>query len=186
MKLAATAIPDVAVVHLDIWRDSRGFFSERFHEEKCKAIGLPVFFPQDNYSRSYPNVLRGLHFQHTPAQGKFVGVIHGRIWDVAVDVRPDSPTFGKYVAEELNDDNGKMLWIPPGFAHGFLVLGDKPADVYYKVTSLYHAKGESGLAWDDPELAIDWPIEDRSLLVISERDRNLPRFEYYRKNPPIW
>jgi dTDP-4-dehydrorhamnose 3,5-epimerase len=126
---------------------------------------------QDNHSRSLPNVLRGIHLQHTPNQGKLVGAIRGRVWDVAVDLRKNSPTYKRYVAHELSDANGQLLWIPAGFGHGFCVMGDAPADLLYKVTAAYNPKGESGIRYDDPELAIAWPVTNP---ILSERDKALP------------
>ncbi|MBV9240478.1 MAG: dTDP-4-dehydrorhamnose 3,5-epimerase family protein, partial [Acidobacteria bacterium] len=128
-------------------------------------------------------VLRGLHYQYEPAQGKLVGVTRGRIWDVAVDVRPDSATFGESYGCELSDLNGLLLWIPTGFAHGFCVIGDESADVLYKTTAEYDPSGEGGISWNDPDLAIDWPIANPRL---SDRDRELPTFAAYRANPPAW
>lgn len=179
MKVNTTEISGLLIVELDIHKDSRGFFMERFNEKKFREYGLPVKFPQDNHSRSAPNVLRGLHMQHTPPQGKLVGALTGRIYDVAVDARPDSPTFGKYFGIELNEDNGKLLWIPPGFAHGFCVLGDKTADVSYKVSEIYNMPGEIGIRWDDPEIAIKWPLANP---LVSDRDRNLPSFADFKSS----
>ncbi|MDA0782548.1 MAG: dTDP-4-dehydrorhamnose 3,5-epimerase [Rickettsiales bacterium] len=181
MKIQTTPIKDLLVVELDVHGDERGFFVERFHFEKFSELGLPTIFPQDNHSRSAPNVLRGVHYQHTPAQGKLVGVIRGRIWDVAVDIRPESETFGQYFGIELDDINGKLLWIPAGFAHGFCVLSDDVADVYYKVTSAYNPQGESGIAWNDPELSIDWPLKNP---IISTRDTKQQSFKQYKNNLP--
>jgi dTDP-4-dehydrorhamnose 3,5-epimerase len=124
-----------------------------------------------------------MHYQHSPAQGKLVGVIRGRIWDVAVDVRPDSTTFGQSYGVELNDLEGRMLWIPAGFAHGFCVLGDEPADVLYKTDAEYNGDAEGGILWSDPELAVDWPVKDP---IVSQRDENLQTFAKYKKNPPKW
>lgn len=183
MKVTRLDVEDVLLIELTVYRDSRGFFVERFHQQRFREVGLPTEFAQENHSRSGSGVLRGLHFQHTPAQGKLVGVTRGRIWDVAVDVRPDSPTLGQSVACELSDENGKLLWIPAGFAHGFCVLGDEPADVLYKVDAPYNPKGEGGIAWDDPELAVPWPISDP---VISDRDRAMPSFAAYRAAPAPW
>ena len=183
MKLTPTPIPDLHVVELDVHGDARGFFVERFHEEKFAHMGLPTHFPQDNHSRSAPGVLRGLHYQFKPSQGKLVGAATGKIWDVAVDIRMDSPTLGQYFGVELSAENGKLLWIPPGFAHGFCVLGDTPADVVYKVTATYNAEGEKGIAWDDPEFAIQWPVDTPT---ISARDTNQPSFTEYKAAPPNW
>ena len=183
MKVTRLEIEDVLLVELVVHGDARGFFVERFQAERFRDNGLPTTFVQDNHSRSTPGVLRGLHYQHTPAQGKLVGVTRGRIWDVAVDVRPGSPTFGQHVSAELSDMNGRLLWVPPGFAHGYCVLGDEPADLLYKVDALYNPAGEGGISWDDPELAVPWPIADP---LVSERDRTMPSFAVYRENPPSW
>ena len=183
MKVTRLDIEGVLLIELVVHGDARGFFVERFQAERFREAGLPSTFVQDNQNRNKPGVLRGLHFQHTPAQGKLVGVTRGRIWDVAVDVRPDSPTFGRMVSAELSDVNGRLLWIPAGFAHGFCVLGDEPADVLYKVDALYNPQGEGGIAWDDPELAVPWPIADP---LISDRDRTMQSFTSYRSNPPAW
>lgn len=180
MKLHPTALEGVVVVELKKFGDARGFFVERFNERAFAEAGLPTHFVQDNHSRSAPNVLRGIHYQANPAQGKLVGVVRGRIWDVAVDLRAGSPTYGRHVSTELSDDNARLLWVPAGFGHGFCVLGEKPADVMYKVTAPYHAKGEGGICWDDDELAIDWPL---ARPVISERDAALPTFADYRAAP---
>jgi dTDP-4-dehydrorhamnose 3,5-epimerase len=183
MKVTRLEIEDVLLVELVVHGDARGFFVERFQAERFRELGLPTTFVQDNQNRNKPGVLRGLHFQHTPAQGKLVGVTRGTIWDVAVDVRPGSPTFGKHVSAELSDTNGRLLWIPAGFAHGFCLLGDEPADVIYKVDALYNPAGEGGISWDDPELAVPWPITDP---LVSERDRTMQSFAAYKANPPRW
>jgi len=171
------------LIKLGMNGDERGFFTERFKRSEFAAAGLPTEFVQDNHSRSAPGVLRGLHYQFDPAQGKLVGVTRGRIWDVAVDIRHDSPTFGRSYGVELTDMNGLLLWIPAGFAHGFCVLGDQPADVLYKTTAEYNAPNEGGIMWDDPELAVEWPIDDPT---ISGRDSALPTFADYRAAPPEW
>jgi dTDP-4-dehydrorhamnose 3,5-epimerase len=183
LKIQTTPLKDLLVVELDVYGDERGFFSEKFHKEKFAELGLPTEFSQDNHSRSSPNVLRGLHCQHTPPQGKLVGVIRGKIWDVAVDIRPDSKTFGKYFAIELDDISGKLLWIPAGFAHGFCVTSKDITDVYYKTTATYNASGEIGIAWNDAELNIDWPIKNP---IISARDIDQQSFKNYKQNPPNW
>lgn len=179
MKVYRSNLKELAIVELDVYGDSRGFFVERFNAGKFAELGLPTEFVQDNHSRSAPGVLRGLHFQPDPPQGKLVGVTRGRIWDVAADIRMDSPTLGQHFGLELNDENGKLLWIPPGFAHGFCVLGNEPADVVYKLTSLYNPKGETGIAWDDAELAIAWPTS-KSPRIISERDIKAQSFAEYK------
>jgi dTDP-4-dehydrorhamnose 3,5-epimerase len=179
MKVFDGDLRGLKIVQLDIWKDSRGFFMERFHLDKFKDAGLPNDFVQDNHSRSAPKILRGLHFQMNPAQGKLVGALRGKIWDVAVDIRPDSPTFGKSFGIELSDDNGTLLWMPVGFAHGFCVLGSEPADVLYKVTAPYNPKTEAGIRWNDVDFAIRWPINDP---VVSERDHKLQTFKDYQKS----
>ena len=183
MKVTRLGVGDVLLIELEVIGDERGLFVERFQAERFRAHGLPTGFVQDNHSRSAPGVVRGLHFQHAPPQGKLVGVVRGRIWDVAVDVRPTSPTFGQVVAVELSDLNGRLLWVPAGCAHGFCVLGDEPADVLYKVDALYAPRGEGGIAWDDPDLAIPWPVRRP---ILSARDRALPGFAAYRADPIPW
>src|SRR5262245_44833880 len=176
-------LPGLALVRLRMFRDERGFFVERYRSDFAKRgaeIGLPREFVQDNHSRSLPGVLRGLHFQHAPAQGKLIGVVRGRIWDVVVDIRPGSPTFGKSLGLELNGDSGLRLWGSAGFGHGVCVLGEEPADVLYKVDAAYEASGEGGIHWADPELAIDWPIAKPS---VSARDERLGSFAEYRARP---
>jgi dTDP-4-dehydrorhamnose 3,5-epimerase len=183
MKFADLGLNGLTVIELAPRRDERGFFFERFQVPAFREHGLPTNFIQDNHSRSLPRVLRGLHYQHHPPQGKLLGVIRGRIWDVCVDIRPGSPTFGQHVAIELSDVNGRVLWIPAGFAHGFCVLGDEPADILYKVDALYNPGGEGGILWADPELAIPWPIRDP---ILSDRDRHQPSWAEYRAQPPAW
>jgi dTDP-4-dehydrorhamnose 3,5-epimerase len=183
MRVTRLDIEDVLLIELAVHGDARGFFVERFQVERFREHGLPIQFAQDNHSRSGPSVLRGLHYQHTPAQGKLIGVTRGRIWDVAVDVRPDSPTFGRSASVELSDMNGRLLWIPAGFAHGFCVLGNEPADVLYKTDALYNPNGEGGIAWNDPELDVPWPIDDP---IVSDRDRTMQSFASYKANPPRW
>jgi dTDP-4-dehydrorhamnose 3,5-epimerase len=178
-----TSINGLTVVELEAIRDERGFFTERYRSSDFGNSGLPTVFVQDNHSRSAPGVLRGIHYQHSPQQGKLVGVVRGRIWDVAVDLRPDSDTFGQSYGCELSDENGRMLWMPAGFGHGFVVIGDEPADVLYKATAEYNPAGEGGIIWSDPDLAIAWPVESPQL---SLRDNELPTFLEYRQNPPEW
>jgi dTDP-4-dehydrorhamnose 3,5-epimerase len=183
MKVTDLPIQGLKLIELKIFHDNRGFFVERFNEKSFRDLGLPVAFVQDNHSRSAPRVLRGLHFQSDPAQSKLVGAMRGRIWDIAVDIRPASPTYGQHYGTELSDENGRLLWIPAGFAHGFCVLGDEPADVVYKVDGLYNPKTDGGIRWDDPDLMITWPVKDP---IVSEKDARLPSFAEYRKNPPRW
>ncbi len=158
MNVTRLAIPDVVLIEPQVFFDDRGFFFESFNEEKfAKATGISIHFAQDNHSESVKDVLRGLHYQVPPmAQGKLVRVIEGEIFDVAVDIRKDSPTFGKYVSEILSAENKKQLWIPEGFAHGFLTLSAK-AQVLYKTTRIYSKMHERSICWNDKSLGILWP-----------------------------
>ena len=178
MKIRNCPIEGLKIIELTIHRDARGFFIERYHREKFAGLGFGEDFVQDNHSRSQPGVLRGLHAQFDPPQGKLVGVIRGRIWDVAVDARPGSPTFGQHHALELSDENGLLFWIPAGFLHGFCVPGDAPADVFYKVSGMYRPGGEIGVRYDDPQLNIPWPVASP---ILSDRDKGLMSFEEYRR-----
>lgn len=183
MQITDAPLPGLKIIELKLHGDARGFFVERFREDAFAAAGLPARFAQDNHSRSAPGILRGLHYQHAPPQGKLIGVVRGRVWDVAVDIRAGSPTFGKHFGIELSDENGRLLWMPAGFAHGFCVLGSEPADMLYKVTELYSAAGEGGIRFDDPALAIPWPIENPA---ISARDQALPSWAEYAARPVEW
>jgi dTDP-4-dehydrorhamnose 3,5-epimerase len=177
MEVAPLKLSGLLLVTLRIYRDARGFFVERFQAKEFSKHGLPSSFAQDNHSRSLPGVLRGLHFQSDPGQGKLIGVLRGRIWDVVVDLRGRSPTFGQSYGIELTDENGLQLWVPAGFAHGFCVLGDEPADVLYKVDAPYNPGGEGGIHWADPDLAIAWP---ESNPMVSGRDDELGSFAHYK------
>lgn len=174
MNVTPTAIPDVLVLEPKVFGDARGFFTESFNQQAFDAAtGCQYTFVQDNHSRSSQGVLRGLHYQLPPhAQGKLVRVVRGAVWDVAVDIRPGSPTFGQWVAETLTEDNHKQLWLPPGFAHGFVVLSDS-ADFLYKTTAYYAPECDRGIRWDDPELAIAWPQVAGGYLL-SEKDQRQP------------
>jgi len=164
-------IPDVVLVRPRRLGDARGFFSELYRASAYAAAGIVGPFVQDNLARSGPRVLRGLHFQAPPhAQGKLVHVVRGSVFDVAVDLRRRSPTFGRWVGCELSAESGEVLWIPPGFAHGYVVLSDG-ADLAYKVTEEYRPELDRGVRWDDPALAIAWPLADP---VLSARDLALP------------
>jgi dTDP-4-dehydrorhamnose 3,5-epimerase len=174
MKEHATSIPGLRLFELPIYRDERGFFMERFREDRWKEKGFAENFVQENHSRSQPRVLRGLHSQMDPAQSKLVSVIRGRVFDVAVDLRKASPTFGQWYSVELSDANGLVLWVPYGFAHGFCVLGDEPADVIYKVDGFYNPKTEIGLRWNCPKVGVKWPIKDP---ILSPKDAVLPGIE---------
>lgn len=155
-----TDIPDVVLITPKVFEDERGFFLESYKRSEFITAGITEDFVQDNHSFSKKNVIRGLHYQkHPKAQGKLVRAIAGLIFDVAVDIRKDSPTFGKWVGAELSTENRKMLYIPSGFAHGFAVLSDA-AEVAYKATSEYSAEHEGGIAWNDPGIGIDWPVRD--------------------------
>ena len=157
MKSTPLAIPDVVLIEPQVFGDERGFFFESFNQAKFEdAIGRQVNFVQDNHSRSAKNVLRGLHYQIQKPQGKLVRVLSGAVFDVAVDIRKSSPTFGQSVCVELTGRDHRQLWIPPGFAHGFLVVSDT-ADILYKVTDYYDPHSERCIAWNDPDLAISWP-----------------------------
>jgi dTDP-4-dehydrorhamnose 3,5-epimerase len=158
MKVTATALPGVLLLQPRVFGDERGFFMESFNQKTFnESIGQEVEFVQDNHSRSARGVLRGLHYQLPPrAQGKLVRVVRGAVLDVAVDMRRSSPTFGRWIAEELTETNHRQLWIPPGFAHGFVVLSDS-ADFLYKTTDYYAPEAERAVRWDDPQLAIAWP-----------------------------
>lgn len=160
--------------------DNRGFFVERYQETKFREAGLPYAFKQDNHSRSAPGVLRGMHYQFDKPQGKLVGAIRGRIWDAVVDVRSGSTTYGEWYGTELSDENAALLWVPAGFAHGFCVLGDEPADVLYKVTEIYNPAGERGIAWNDPDFGVKWPIQNPT---VSGRDQQQASFADYKKDP---
>ena len=176
MKVVETEIKGLKIVELDIHKDYRGFFVERYNRKSFVNAGIEDDFVQDNFSYSLPMVVRGLHFQNNPSQVKLVGCSRGRIWDVAVDIRKNSPTFGKYFGIELNEENGKLLYIPAGFAHGFCVLGDKPADVNYKVNNFFSKEGDAGIAYNDEDIAIEWPINS-SRAIISPKDLALPKLK---------
>lgn len=183
MKLTQTDIPDVVIIEPSIFSDERGWFMEsfneqRFHSELTKlGLSIPNAFVQDNHSCSNKGVLRGLHYQIAPhAQGKLVRVIQGAVYDVAVDIRRHSPTFGKWVGVELSDKNHKQLWIPEGFAHGFLTL-ENNTHFLYKTTNYYSKNSESSIIWDDCNLAIKWPIEGLKEILISEKDKISKSFE---------
>lgn len=171
MQLHDTAIPEVKRVTLRILRDERGYFCERYVQHTFEALGIAATFVQDNVSYSMPGVLRGLHLQHAPVQGKLVGVTRGRVLDVAVDVRPGSPTYTQYIAAELSEENGELLWIPPGFAHGFCVLGDAPAQLSYKLTAPYAAVSDVSIRFNDSAIGIRWPVENP---ILSARDAAAP------------
>jgi dTDP-4-dehydrorhamnose 3,5-epimerase len=171
MEFQRLDLPDVILVKPDVWRDERGFFLETYHLEKYRQGGIGETFVQDNHSFSERNILRGLHAQLRYPQGKLVRAILGRIFDVAVDIRPDSPTFGKWVGAELSGDDHHQLYVPSGFAHGFSVLSEE-AHVQYKCTEVYRPDDEISLAWDDPDIGIDWKVKNPQL---NAKDRSAPR-----------
>lgn len=180
MQVHDCPLAGLKLIELKVFGDSRGFFVERFNAERFAPAGLPTQYVQDNHSLSAPGILRGLHYQYAPAQGKLVGVIRGRVWDVAVDIRAGSPTLGQHYGVELSAENGRVLWIPPGFAHGFCVLGNEPADMIYKVDALWNPQGEGGIRYDDETLNIPWPIKNPA---ISAKDTQQPSWQDYIKNP---
>lgn len=169
MKIVETSLPGVLALTPAVYRDNRGSFRENFNLRVLTEAGLPTNWAQDNFSISRKNVLRGLHYQVIQPQGKLVWVAEGNILDVAVDLRRSSPHFGRHVAVELTGDGGEMLWIPPGFGHGFLVLSET-ARVGYKVTDYYAPAGDRTILWNDPDLAIAWPVESADV-IISDKDR---------------
>ena len=167
MKLIPTAIPDVWIIEPKVFGDERGFFFESYNRRTLAGLGLDGEFVQDNHSRSVRGVLRGLHYQIRHPQGKLVRVIAGEVFDVAVDLRRSSPTFGKWVSATLSAENKRMMWIPPGFAHGFLTLSES-AEFLYKSSDYWHPEHERCLIWDDPDLAIVWPLSGEPQLAAKD------------------
>lgn len=172
MKVLETILPGVLIIEPKVFADARGFFLESYQAERYRQLGIQHTFVQDNHSRSALGVLRGLHFQRSRPQGKLVSVSRGSVYDVAVDINPASPTCGQFVAVELNDENHRQLWIPPGYAHGFCVLSDI-ADFQYKCTDYYIPEDEGGLLWNDPQVNIPWPIEQPLLSAKDQRNPTL-------------
>jgi dTDP-4-dehydrorhamnose 3,5-epimerase len=171
MDVTETTLPDVLLIQPRVFRDERGSFLETWRRERYAAAGLPETWVQDNAAVSTRGVLRGLHYQHPHAQGKLVMALHGEVFDVAVDIRPRSSNFGRWYGATLSADNGHQLWIPPGFAHGYLVTSDV-AVFAYKCTTAYHREGDAAVAWDDPDIGIRWPAGNPRL---SPRDAAAPR-----------
>ena len=167
LRVIPTAIPDVLILEPRVFRDARGFFLETYNQFEFQKVGITAAFVQDNHSRSVRNVLRGLHYQLRKPQGKLVRVVNGAVFDVAVDLRRSSPTFGKWTGTELSDQNKRMLWIPPGFGHGFLVLSET-VDFLYKTTELYDGASDRTILWNDPEIGIKWPLDGEP--VVSAKD----------------
>lgn len=171
MKFIPTHIPDVILIEPSVFGDERGFFMETFHSRRYEEAGIPARFVQDNLSYSQRGVLRGLHFQNPNPQGKLVQVLQGSVFDVAVDIRRGSATFGKWVGYELSSENHRQMWIPEGFAHGFCVTSET-AIFAYKCTAHYHSESESSIIWNDPDIGIKWPVENPHL---SNKDATAPQ-----------
>ena len=175
-KFTETEIEGVYIIEPIVFGDNRGYFMETYNYNEFKEAGLDMVFVQDNQSKSKKGVLRGLHFQKTHSQGKLVRVIEGEVFDVAVDLRKDSKTYGKWVGVILSKDNKKQFYIPEGFAHGFLVLSDE-AEFTYKCTDFYHPEDEGGIAWNDPDIGVKWPMEGIEKVILSDKDKNNKRLE---------
>jgi dTDP-4-dehydrorhamnose 3,5-epimerase len=181
MRFIETALPGVILIEPDVYRDPRGFFLESYHQGKYSEAGIPERFVQDNHSHSGQGTLRGLHAQRKQPQGKLVRAVRGEMFDVAVDIRRGSPSFGKWVGFVLSGENFRQLYIPPGFAHGFCVLSDR-VDVEYKCTDFYDAANEIAIAWNDPDLGIDWPLKNPTL---SAKDGAAPRLAEVMDRLPL-
>ncbi|NLG71363.1 MAG: dTDP-4-dehydrorhamnose 3,5-epimerase [Chloroflexi bacterium] len=169
MKFIPTSIPEVILIEPQVFGDERGFFFESYQAERFAAAGIPTNFVQDNHSGSRQGTLRGIHYQIKQAQGKLVRVVAGEVYDVAVDLRRSSPTFGKWVSARLSAQNKLQLWIPPGFGHGFYVLSEW-AELVYKASDFYAPQWDRTIIWNDPQLCIDWPIPDGSQPILSAKD----------------
>ena len=172
LDASPSALPEVLILQPRVFGDARGFFLESFNaQDFAAATGIEASFVQDNHSRSSAGVLRGLHYQIRQPQGKLVRVVRGRVFDVAVDLRRSSPRFGQWAGVELSEDNHRQLWIPPGFAHGFLVLSET-ADFLYKTTDYYAPEWDRGIRWDDPDIGVQWPLD--GVPTLSDKDRRQP------------
>jgi dTDP-4-dehydrorhamnose 3,5-epimerase len=171
VRRVGTKLDGLFLIEPDVHRDERGFMVETFREPVWSELGVEVEFVQDNHSRSGRGTLRGLHFQTSPGQAKLVRCLQGRLWDVAVDLRRDSPTYGQWEGYELDDESHRQMFVPVGFAHGFVVLSEV-ADFAYKLSSVYDPATEAGIAWDDPDVGVEWPVADP---ILSERDKTTPR-----------
>lgn len=172
MNIIKTAIPEVLILEPRLFKDERGAFCETYNERLLQQSGLPVHWVQDNFSVSKKNVVRGIHYQIKNTQGKLVRVTHGAVWDIAVDLRRSSPTFGKYVGVELSGENGRLFWIPEGFGHAFVALTDV-AGFAYKVTEYYSPADERTLLWNDPALGIEWPVAAQDAIVSGKDQQGL-------------
>ena len=175
-KFIETGIEGMFVVEPTVFEDNRGYFMETYQENEFKEAGHDLTFVQDNQSKSTKGVLRGLHLQLNHPQGKLVRVIKGKVFDVGVDLRGDSPTYGKWHGEILSEENKRQLFIPPKFAHGFLVLSDE-AEFLYKCTEFYHGEDESGIIWNDADIAIEWPLDEIDEIILSDKDKELKTLE---------
>lgn len=169
MNTTKTSLEGIVIIEPDVYEDDRGFFIETYHEQRYKDAGIKDTFVQDNHSRSYKNVLRGMHFQIKNPQAQIVTLMHGNIYDVVVDIRKNSPTFADWFGVELSVNGKRQIYMPPGFAHGFIVLSDW-ADIHYKVSTFYNPNNESGILWNDPDICIKWPNESP---ILSVKDENL-------------
>ena len=182
MRVETTKIDGLLIIHPQVFGDERGWFMESFNQQRfeneLKTLNLPIpTFVQDNHSSSQKGVLRGLHFQREPySQGKLVRVVQGKVWDVAVDIRPESETYGEWVGVELSAENKTMLWIPQGFAHGFIALEDN-TQFLYKTTNYYNKESEGAIIWNDTALEIDWPLNKVDKVIVSDKDTNSMKFE---------
>ena len=185
MKISATDLPGVLIIEPVVHGDARGFFQETYHARRYAEAGIALPFVQDNHSRSGPGILRGLHYQRSHPQGKLVRVTQGAVFDVAVDIRKGSPSFGKWVGVTLSEDNARQLYVPPGFAHGFCTLSER-VDFLYKCTDYYHPEDEQGVLWNDPDIGIDWPDigmefrlsdKDRGNKPLRDLEAVLPRYQ---------
>ncbi len=174
-------LPGLVIIRPRVFPDGRGYFLESYRESDFARAGIPARFVQDNHSSSSRGVLRGMHYQLPPhGQGKLVTVLEGRVWDVALDIRPDSPGFRQWFAMEISAEDHTLFYIPPGFAHGFVVLSER-AQFFYKCTAEYRKESEAGIRWNDPQVGIQWPVKD---VTVSERDQGLPLFASARLYPP--
>jgi dTDP-4-dehydrorhamnose 3,5-epimerase len=183
MEIIETQLPDVLLIEPNVFGDHRGFFLETYHDIRYREAGISATFVQDNHSHSRRGVLRGLHYQLEQPQGKLVWVMRGEVFDVAVDIRRGSPTFGQWAGAVLNDNSRRQLYVPPGFAHGFVVLSEE-VDFVYKCTDYYHPQSEYGIAWDDPDIGIQWP---ELKVVLSNKDSQNPRLaEQDSKKLPVY
>lgn len=178
MEVTATPLEGLLLLRPKLFRDGRGWFQESYNRETLLKAGIDAAFVQDNHSLSARGTLRGLHFQTTPGQAKLIRCTRGTIWDVAVDIRAGSPTFGKNFGVELREEDSRQIFIPVGFAHGFLVLSES-AEVQYKCSNVYNAATESGIAWDDPDLRVPWPLQGIAPLI-SERDKHNQSFAAFK------